>query len=77
MSSDACWRARVGRGVSRPAPLALYPLNLRSQITKVLSHIAKKEKFHLPSEVATRIADESGGNLRKAILVFEALKMQS
>jgi DNA polymerase III delta prime subunit len=43
----------------------------------VLGYIAKKKKFDLPSEVAQEIIDDSGGNLRKAILVFEALKMQS
>jgi DNA polymerase III delta prime subunit len=43
----------------------------------VLGHIAKKKKFDLPPEVAQEIIDDSGGNLRKAILVFEALKMQS
>jgi replication factor C subunit 3/5 len=43
----------------------------------VLAHIAKKKKFDLPLEVAQEIIDDSGGNLRKAILVFEALKMQS
>lgn len=43
----------------------------------VLAHIAKKKKFDLPPEVAQEIIDDSGGNLRKAILVFEALKMQS
>ena len=48
-----------------------------SQMTTVLKNIAKKEKFHLPSEVAAKIIEESNGNLRKAILVFEALKMQS
>jgi replication factor C subunit 3/5 len=46
-------------------------------MTTVLKNIAKKEKFHLTSEVATKIIEESNGNLRKAILVFEALKMQS
>jgi replication factor C subunit 3/5 len=44
---------------------------------QVLAHIAKKKKFDLPPEVAQEIIDDSGGNLRKAILVFEALKMQS
>jgi replication factor C subunit 3/5 len=43
----------------------------------VLGHIAKKKKFDLPPEAAQEIIDDSGGNLRKAILVFEALKMQS
>lgn len=46
-------------------------------MSSVLTHIAKKEKFTLPPLVAEKISRESDGNLRKAILVFEALKMQS
>lgn len=42
-----------------------------------LMHVAKKEKFHLPSEAAQDIIQDSNGNLRKALLVLEALKMQS
>lgn len=43
----------------------------------MLRHVAKKEKFHLPDEVTAQIYSESNGNLRKAILVLEALRMQS
>lgn len=43
----------------------------------VLEHVAKKEKFHLPEEAAKGIINDSQGNLRKALLVLEALKMQS
>jgi len=43
----------------------------------VLHYVAKRAPFTLPPEVAKKIADDSGGNLRKAILVLEALKMQS
>jgi hypothetical protein len=39
--------------------------------------VARKVPFDLPPEVAVKIADDSNGNLRKAILVLEALKMQS
>lgn len=46
-------------------------------MSSVLTRIAKKEKFTLPPLVAEKISRESDGNLRKAILVFEALKMQS
>lgn len=42
----------------------------------VLNHVAKKERFHLPADAATSIIKESNGNMRKALLVFEALKMQ-
>ncbi|KAL7413247.1 P-loop containing nucleoside triphosphate hydrolase protein [Mrakia frigida] len=47
------------------------------QMNTVLKSIAKKERFHLPAEVSEMIVSESNGNLRKALLVFEALKMQS
>ncbi|KAG1816623.1 P-loop containing nucleoside triphosphate hydrolase protein [Suillus variegatus] len=43
----------------------------------VLEHVAKKLKFDLPEEASQQIAEDSGGNMRKALLVFEALKMQS
>lgn len=43
----------------------------------VLEHVAKKEKFHLPEEAASGIIKDAQGNLRKALLVLEALKMQS
>jgi DNA polymerase III delta prime subunit len=42
----------------------------------VLKHVAKKERFHLPEEAASAIIDSSNGNMRKALLVFEALRMQ-
>ena len=42
-----------------------------------LTHVAKKEKFDLPPEAAKEIAADASGNLRKAVLVLEALKMQS
>ncbi len=47
------------------------------QMTTVLRHVAKKEKFHLPDEAATAICDDAKGNLRKAVLILEALRMQS
>jgi replication factor C subunit 3/5 len=43
----------------------------------VLSYVAKRAYFDLPPEAAQEIINDSGGNLRKAILVLEALKMQS
>jgi replication factor C subunit 3/5 len=45
-------------------------------MSTVLKHVAKKEKFHLPDEVSSQIYVESNGNLRKAILILEALRMQ-
>jgi len=38
----------------------------------VLHYVAKRAPFTLPPEVSKRIVDDSGGNLRKAILVLEA-----
>lgn len=43
----------------------------------VLAHVAKKERFGLPPEAAQEIVADSNGNLRKALLVLEALRMQS
>lgn len=47
-----------------------------AETSLVLRHVAKKEKFHLPDEVASHIYSDCNGNLRKAILVLEALRMQ-
>ncbi|PWZ00923.1 putative RFC5-DNA replication factor C, 40 kd subunit [Testicularia cyperi] len=47
------------------------------EIGTVLSHVAKKEKFSLPESVIQSICTDCQGNLRKAILVLEALRMQS
>jgi len=43
----------------------------------VLQSVSKKAGFDLPTEAGNKIVEDSGGNLRKAILVLEALKMQS
>ena len=42
-----------------------------------LGYVARREKFDLPDEAAQEIVQDANGNLRKAILVLEALKMQS
>lgn len=47
------------------------------QMQVVLSYVSKRAGFDLPPEAADKIIQDSGGNLRKAILVLEALKMQS
>lgn len=47
------------------------------QMTEVLRFVAKKEKFHLPDNVAQQIFQDSAGNLRKGLLVLEALRMQT
>jgi replication factor C subunit 3/5 len=43
---------------------------------KVLKHVAKKERLTLPDESALSIMQEANGNMRKALLIFEALRMQ-
>lgn len=43
----------------------------------VMEHVAKKMKFDVPPEASLQIAEDAAGNMRKALLVFEALKMQS
>ena len=47
------------------------------QMLNVLELVAKRAGFDLPPEAGNKIVEDSGGNLRKAILVLEALKMQS
>lgn len=47
------------------------------QISTVLAHVAKKEKFTLPPTTSSAICSDVNGNLRKALLVLEALRMQS
>ncbi|KDN42602.1 P-loop containing nucleoside triphosphate hydrolase protein [Tilletiaria anomala UBC 951] len=47
------------------------------EMAAVLRFVAKKEKFHLPDDVAGAIYADAKGNLRKAILILEALRMQS
>lgn len=47
------------------------------EVAKALDMVARKAGFTLPEEAGQKIVDDCGGNLRKAILVLEALKMQS
>ncbi|KAG8698837.1 Replication factor C (RF-C) subunit [Ceratobasidium sp. 394] len=47
------------------------------EMDAALQRVAKKERFELPDEAATKIISDAGGNLRKAILILEAMKMQS
>ncbi|KAL0067880.1 Replication factor C (RF-C) subunit [Marasmius tenuissimus] len=49
----------------------------KDEMQAVLQHVSKRAGFDLPPDVAERIIGESDGNLRKAILCLEALKMQS
>ena len=48
-----------------------------NQVQAVLQQVAKNVGFDLPPEASEKIAEDSNGNLRKATLVLEALKMQS
>ncbi len=43
----------------------------------VLNYVAKRVGFDLPPEAADKIVEDSEGNIRKALLVLEALKMQT
>ncbi|GBG79245.1 hypothetical protein CBR_g29296 [Chara braunii] len=45
-------------------------------VMSVLRHVAKKENLVLPSSLAGRIAHHSNRNLRRALLSFEACKVQ-
>lgn len=42
----------------------------------ILQKISKRENLSLPGELAERIAVESSGNLRKAILMLEAIRVK-
>lgn len=47
------------------------------EITGVLQKVAKKESINLPESLAVNIARESNRNLRKALLMLEAAKVQA
>jgi replication factor C subunit 3/5 len=48
------------------------------EMLTVLNHVAKRAgTSSLPEDVANEIITDANGNMRKAILVFEAMKMQS
>jgi replication factor C subunit 3/5 len=49
---------------------------VRSQIAKILTDIASKENLSVSSALALSIAEESGRNLRRAILMLEAAKVK-
>ncbi|XP_056417885.1 replication factor C subunit 3 isoform X2 [Hyla sarda] len=46
------------------------------EICTVLFNVCKKEGLSLPQELARKIADKSGRNLRKALLICEACRVQ-
>lgn len=56
-------------GIRVPAPTS-------DEIKTILHFVAKRESLSLPSELASRIAEMSGRNLRRAILMLEACKVE-
>lgn len=46
------------------------------QVCSVLIGVCKKEGLVLPNELARQIAEKSGRNLRKALLMCEACRVQ-
>lgn len=53
------------------------PAPKREEIISILCLTAKKEGLNLPGELANRIADKACGNLRRAILMLEACRVQN
>lgn len=52
------------------------PVRCDLQMQTVLDFVGKREGFSIPEETVKLIAADANGNMRKAILVLEALKMQ-
>ncbi|KAK0523000.1 Replication factor C (RF-C) subunit [Tilletia horrida] len=48
-----------------------------TEMGTVLRHVAQREKFGVSDAVVEKIYADSKGNMRKALLVLEALRMQS
>ncbi|RPB05550.1 P-loop containing nucleoside triphosphate hydrolase protein [Choiromyces venosus 120613-1] len=47
------------------------------EMVRVLKHVAELERFEFSNKLARRVAEESGRNLRRALLMFEALYAQN
>jgi replication factor C subunit 3/5 len=43
----------------------------------VLHYVVLQEQLEIPDDAVKQIIEDANGNLRKAILVMEALRMQS
>ncbi|KAK4016331.1 replication factor C subunit 3 [Daphnia magna] len=56
-------------GIRVPAPT-------QEDVIKVLQMVSKKEGINLPDEFAIRLAEKSERNLRRALLMLEACKVQ-
>ncbi|KAG8584948.1 hypothetical protein GDO81_004837 [Engystomops pustulosus] len=52
------------------------PAPSTDEICTVLFNVCKKEGLSLPQELARKIAEKSGRNLRKALLICEACRVQ-
>uniref|UniRef100_A0A3Q3MLD7 Replication factor C subunit 3 n=1 Tax=Mastacembelus armatus TaxID=205130 RepID=A0A3Q3MLD7_9TELE len=52
------------------------PLPSTEEVCNVLTTVCKKEGLLLPPELAKQISDKSGRNLRKALLMCEACRVQ-
>ena len=46
-------------------------------MVQVMKHVATKQNMKDDEDVLREIAQDANGNMRKALLVFEALKMQT
>jgi replication factor C subunit 3/5 len=46
------------------------------EIKSVLFYVTKRESLSLPDELATRVAEMSGRNLRRAVLMLEACRVE-
>ncbi|CAG00421.1 unnamed protein product, partial [Tetraodon nigroviridis] len=52
------------------------PLPSTEEVCGVLTAVCKKEGLHLPPELARQISEASGRNLRRALLMCEACRVQ-
>ena len=50
--------------------------NFFQQICQILQNVCKKEGLTIPTELSKRIAEKSKRNLRRALLMCEACRVQ-
>ena len=53
------------------------PAPSQDEVVSTLEAIAKKEKFNLPPELATRVCDQARRNLRRAIMMLQTAKLKN
>lgn len=51
-------------------------MHMAVQVAKVIHAACKKESLTMPDELAMRIAEHSGRNVRRALLTAEACRVQ-